>query len=110
MSALLMPISKEFVNAVRVPPLNNGDCMTQPEFHRRYEAYPEDVRFELVGGIVYMASPLRVPHSDYDVEMGYALTVYRLGTQGVAEMRGATIIMGEKSEPMPDLGLRILAE
>ncbi len=34
------------------PVLENGDRLTQPEFHRRYEAYPEDVKIELVGGIV----------------------------------------------------------
>ena len=45
-----------------LPPLHNGDRLTQAEFHRRYEAYPEDVKFELVGGIVYMTSPLRRPH------------------------------------------------
>jgi hypothetical protein len=34
-----------------LPPLHNGDRLTQPEFHRRYEAYPEDVKFELKGGL-----------------------------------------------------------
>ncbi len=28
-----------------VPLLANGDHMKQPEFHRRYEAYPDDVKF-----------------------------------------------------------------
>jgi hypothetical protein len=32
-----------------LPPLHNGDRLTQPEFHRRYEGYPEDVKFELKG-------------------------------------------------------------
>ena len=45
--------------------LCNGDRMKQPEFHRRYETYPKDVKFELIGGIVYMASPLRMPHGRY---------------------------------------------
>jgi hypothetical protein len=58
-------------------PLVNGDRMTQPEFHRRYELYPEDEKWELVGGIVYMASPLALPHSDFDDEMGMPLTLYR---------------------------------
>ena len=39
--------------------LENGDQMTQAEFHRRYKAYPEDVKFELIGGVVHMASPMR---------------------------------------------------
>ena len=45
--------------AMSVLPLFNGDRMKQPEFHRRYEQYPDDVKFELIGGIVYMASPAR---------------------------------------------------
>lgn len=32
--------------------LASGDRMSQPEFHRRYEQYPDDVRFELINGIV----------------------------------------------------------
>jgi Uma2 family endonuclease len=92
------------------PLLANGDRMTQAEFHRRYEQYPEDVKFELIGGIVYMASPLRLPHSDYDDEIGFALGLYRRATPGVQVLHGATAILGDDSEPQPDLGLRILPE
>src|SRR5207244_819999 len=49
-----------------VPFLVNGQRMKQPEFHRRYEACPEDEKWELIGGIVYMSSPLRYPHGHYD--------------------------------------------
>jgi Uma2 family endonuclease len=93
-----------------LPLLVNGDRMKQPEFHRRYEAYPEDVKFELVGGVVYMASPLRLKHSDYDDEVGYILGTYRRATPGVQVLRNATTILGEESEPQPDLGLRVLPE
>src|SRR5262249_11867126 len=93
-----------------LPPLMNGDRMKQPEFHRRYETYPEDVTFELVGGIVYMASPLRLEHSDYDEELGFAFGFYRRATPGVGALRSATTILGEESEPQPDNGLRILPE
>jgi Uma2 family endonuclease len=92
------------------PLLCNGDSMKQPEFHRRYETYPEDVKFELIGGIVYMASPLRLAHSDYDDEIGFALGFYRRSTPGVHVLHNATTILGEESEPQPDLGLRILPE
>lgn len=91
-------------------PLSNGDRMTQKEFHRRYERYPEDIKIELVGGVVYMASPLSVEHSDYDEELGFLYGVYRRATPGTQSLRGATVILGEESEPQPDLGLRILSE
>ncbi len=47
-----------------LPILENGDHMSQAEFHRRYEAYPEDTKFELIGGVVYMASPQRIDHGE----------------------------------------------
>jgi hypothetical protein len=36
-----------------LPPLVPGQRLKQPEFHRRCAAYPEDVRYELVGGVVW---------------------------------------------------------
>jgi Uma2 family endonuclease len=84
--------------------------MKQPEFHRRYQACPEDEKFELVGGTVYMASPLRQAHSDYDDEVGFALGLYRRATLGVQVTHNATTILGEESEPQPDLALRVLPE
>ncbi|HEY7313349.1 MAG TPA: hypothetical protein VH643_28630 [Gemmataceae bacterium] len=45
--------------------LVNGERMKQPEFHRRYAAYEEDEKWELIGGIVYRASPmLSLTHSN----------------------------------------------
>jgi Uma2 family endonuclease len=93
-----------------VPLLVNGDRMKQPEFHRRYLQYPEDKKFELIGGVVYMASPLSIPHSDYDGEVGFVLELYRRATPGTHVLHNATAILGEESEPQPDLGLRILPE
>jgi Uma2 family endonuclease len=90
--------------------LVNGDRLRQPEFHRRYLTYPEDVQFELIGGVVYMSSPQRLSHSDYDGELGFALELYRRGTPGTAVLHNATTILGEESEPQPDLGLRLLPE
>lgn len=56
-----------------VPFLVNGQRMKQLEFHRRYQAYPEDEKWELIGRIVYMASPLRYAHGNYDFALGTAL-------------------------------------
>ncbi|HJT76512.1 MAG TPA: Uma2 family endonuclease, partial [Gemmataceae bacterium] len=93
-----------------LPPLRHGERLTQAEFHRRYEAYPDDVKFELIGGIVYMASPLRIPHALYEEELSFALGLYRRATPGVQLLPNATTILGERSEPQPDLALRILPE
>jgi hypothetical protein len=84
--------------------------MTQAEFHRRYEAYPENVKFELIGGIVYMASPLKRQHGTHHPELSFVLTVYKTGTPGVEVADNMTAILGEQSEPQPDLMLRLVKE
>ncbi len=93
-----------------LPPLHNGDHLTQVEFHRRYEAYPEDVKVELIGGIVYVASPLKRVHGTYHPEVSFVLTRYKVGTPGVEVADNMTAIFGEESEPQPDLMLRLLKE
>jgi Uma2 family endonuclease len=93
-----------------VPVLRNGDRLTQKEFHRRYRAYPEAAKFELIGGIVYMASPLRRLHAIYHLKLGAILDDYQEATPGVEALDNATTILGTKSEPQPDLTLRILPE
>ncbi len=93
-----------------VPLLANGDRMKQPEFHRRYLASPDDVKFELIEGIVYMASPLRWKHGNYSQELSLVFGLYRAATTGVEAGDNATILLGEESEPQPNLVLRILPE
>jgi Uma2 family endonuclease len=94
------------VNAV--PLLANGDRMKQPEFHRRYEAYPDKKAiFELIGGTVYMASPLRYQHGTYDRKLGIVFGLYAAATPGVEDAGNATIVLGEESEPQPDITLRL---
>jgi hypothetical protein len=91
-----------------LPLLENGDHMTQAEFHRRYESYPDDVKFELVGGVVYMASPVHIDHGQFHPALSLALKLYSIQTPGTQLLDNATTILGEDSEPQPDLSLRIL--
>jgi Uma2 family endonuclease len=84
--------------------------MSQAEFHRRYEAYPDGVKFELIGGIVYMASPLRWPHGTYSLALGFAFGLYIAETPGIEAADNATAILSAESEPQPDLAMRILPE
>jgi Uma2 family endonuclease len=93
-----------------IPPLYNGDRLTQPEFHRRYEAMPDNVKAELIGGIVYMSSPLRRPHATHHVKLSLVVGHYEAATPGTEALDNATTILGEQSEPQPDLALRILPE
>lgn len=111
-----MPVAGESIMSILSQPekrartLVNGEHMSQPEFHRRYELCPEGEKWELVGGIVYVASPLKLKHSDYDGEIGYLLEAYRRATPGTQVTHNATAILGEESEPQPDLAMRIMPE
>jgi Uma2 family endonuclease len=92
-----------------VPPLIPSQRLKQPEFHRRYEQYPDDVKFELIGGVVYMASPLRRRHSGYHASTSGVLWLYAGETPGIELLDNTTTILGSQSEPQPDLELRILS-
>ena len=96
---------------LRIPALlRSGDRMSQAEFHRRYEQYPDDIKFELIQGTVYMASPEGLPHSRLSIMLAGVLTHYEAGTPGVEAAGNATVKLGEESEPQPDLLLRIKPE
>jgi hypothetical protein len=45
-----------------LPPLHPGDRLDRATFHARYEAMPPGTRAELVGGMVFMPSPVYQPH------------------------------------------------
>jgi hypothetical protein len=99
-----------------LPLLCNGDRMTRVEFHRRYSAYPEKVKVELIGGVVYFSSPLTLPsptrwaHGRYLPRVSAALSLYEAATAGVEAAGNATILLDEHNEPQPDLSLRIRDE
>ncbi len=95
---------------VAVPPLVEGQRLDQPEFHRRYEAMPPGTRAELIDGVVYMPSPVGVEHGESSGDVATWLGVYRARTPGVQMLNGATTILGRKSEPQPDVSLRIRPE
>jgi Uma2 family endonuclease len=85
-----------------VPPLENGDRLDQKTFHLRYENMPEDCRAELIGGIVYMASPQRSPHGKAHHLVVRWLDEYVEATPGTDAFLNNTQILGPESEPQPD--------
>ncbi len=91
-----------------IPPLENGDKLTRNEFEHRYHAMPNLKKAELIEGIVYMASPLRVqghgePHSDIMTWLG----TYKASTPGLMSADNATVRLDADNEPQPDALLRI---
>ena len=92
------------------PPLEAGQCLDRATFHARYEAMPPGTRAELIGGVVYMASPLSLSHGDLDSLMTYWLRHYRRSTPGVQALSNASVLLDDRGEPQPDVLLRILPE
>ena len=87
--------------ATSIPPeereLHSGDRMTREEFHRIYERTPEDFRAELIGGIVYVASPLRIRHGTNHLPLGAVFFAYESRTPGTESGDNTTILLGEEA-------------
>jgi Uma2 family endonuclease len=92
-----------------VPPLEEGDHLDQPTFHERYEAMPAGTRAELIGGIVFMPSPLKIPHGSIHLRVSQWLAGYVDGTPGTGAFDNASTILDEQNEPQPDNCLLILS-
>lgn len=93
-----------------LPPLENGQHLDQPTFHERYEAMPPETRAELVGGVVYMPSPVSNDHGEPASDIGGWLFLYKSSTPGVRSPLDTTVILSADSEPQPDNQLLIPAE
>ncbi len=92
---------------VQLPPLENGDRLTRAEFERRYVAMPHIKKAELIEGVVYMGSPVRVIHSQpHGSIMGW-LWIYSVATPGVGCYDNPTVRLDIDNEPQPDAVLRL---
>jgi Uma2 family endonuclease len=89
--------------------LEAGDHLDQKTFHERYEAMPEDFKAELIGGIVFMPSPLKRPHGRTHARVCHWLIEYEDSTPGTQAFDNATAILDRDSEPQPDACLLITA-
>src|SRR6185369_7624648 len=113
MAATLMAPKPDRRQQVRraTPPLENGDHLSAREFLRRYEAMPEVKRAELISGIVYMGSPIRIDqHGEPDALIQTWLGTYSVATPGVKHANNSTTRLGPDDVPQPDALLRIAAE
>ena len=91
-----------------VPPLESGDRLTRAEFERRYALHPEIKKAELIKGVVYVASPVRVrqhgePHSRIITWLG----VYLASTPSLRMADNSTYRLDEENEPQPDVSVWI---
>jgi Uma2 family endonuclease len=93
------------------PPLEPGDRLTRDEFERRYEAMPTLKKAELIEGVVYMPSPVRVRrHGRPQARIITWLGHYEAKTPGVETADNATARLDLDNEPQPDAMLYIAPE
>jgi len=93
---------------IAIPPLENGDKLLRAEFEHRYQAMPQIKKAELIEGIVYMASPLRIKsHAEPHAHIITWLGVYIASQPGIGLADNATVRLDEENEPQPDVLLRI---
>lgn len=86
-----------------IPPLEPGDRLTRGEFERRYNAMPHLKKAELIEGVVYMPSAVRMyrhgqPHHDLITWLG----TYRANTPGIGCGDNTTARLDQDNEPQPD--------
>ncbi|HLP89147.1 MAG TPA: Uma2 family endonuclease [Nostocaceae cyanobacterium] len=99
---------KSHPHLLTIPPLENGDKLTRLEFERRYHAMPNLKKAELIEGVVYVASPVRIKsHGEPHAYIMAWLGVYKAATPGVGLADNATVLIDADNEPQPDALLRI---
>ena len=89
-----------------VPSLDSGARLTRFDFERRYEASPPKLKAELIEGVVYVASPVSLPHGDEHFRLMSWLGAYAAQHLDVVGSDNATIRLDLDNEPQPDAHLR----
>ena len=85
-----------------IPTLEPGDHLTRDEFERRYEAMPHVKKAELVEGVVYMPSPVRLDqHGTPQAALIGWLWNYWAFTPGVRVGDNSTVRLDLENEPQP---------
>lgn len=96
---------------INTPFLESGDRLTRQQFEHRYHVMPENLKAELIGGVVYVASPVRAnSHGRPHAKIMAWLTAYWVATPGVDVQDNSTVRLDTDNEPQPDALLRIEPE
>lgn len=102
---------ERFDPAPAEPLLEPGDRLSRDEFERRYDRMPHLKKAELIEGIVYMPSPVRVrKHAIPHIHLATWLGNYTAETTGIECADNSTVRLDLDNEPQPDLVLMKLPE
>lgn len=84
-------------------PLESGDRLTRAEFERRYSTRPDIQKAELVEGVVYVASPVRISqHAEPHGHMVWWLGSYVTSHPESRFADNGTVRLDDQNEPQPD--------
>lgn len=101
-------VKPQKAGASACPPLENGDRLSRREFERRYDAMPHVKKAELIEGVVYMGSPVRIKsHSEPHAKILNWLGNYSAATPGTSFGDNGSLRLDLDNEPQPDAYLRI---
>jgi Uma2 family endonuclease len=91
-----------------LPPLEPGDHLTRDEFERRFDAMPGLKKAELIEGVVYMASPVRLSrHGRPHIHVSTWLGTYEALTPGVIVGDNVSVRLDGDNMPQPDVAMII---
>ena len=83
--------------------LENGAVMTRAEFHRLYSESADLEHVELIEGVVYLPSPVKIPdHARPQAIAIEWLVAYALGRIGIEWCPPGTVLLDDQNEPEPD--------
>ncbi|MFN4279551.1 Uma2 family endonuclease [Thermosynechococcus sp.] len=88
--------------------LESGDHLTREEFEYRYVRSPHIKKAELINGVVFVASPIRVRHhaQPHSHILGW-LFHYSIEFEGFMVCDNATVRLDNQNEVQPDVLLRL---
>jgi Uma2 family endonuclease len=85
------------------PLLENGAVMMREEFHAAYGECEGLERVELIEGVVYLPSPIKVEtHGEPQLLMLVWLRTYARGRPGILVVGPVTVLLDDMNEPEPD--------
>jgi Uma2 family endonuclease len=109
-SAKVIKRAYSMAQDVELPPLESGDRLTRQEFERRYSARPDLKKTELIEGVVYVPSQVRITHGRPHGQIMAWLGAYCAATPGVDMADNTTVRLDLDNEPQPDALLRLEPE
>ena len=106
-----MVMNTMITRSPNIPQLENGDRLSRTEFEQRYSNMPQLKKAELIEGVVYVTSPLRInQHGEPHFNTIAWLGAYASMTPGCQGGDNATVVLDSNNELQPDIFLRVKRE